>query len=71
MPSSASVRNQITIAGANSLPTLPVPRFWIANNAVSTSSDSGTIKLSSSGAIICSPSMAESTEMAGVITPSP
>ncbi|MNR37379.1 hypothetical protein D3C85_1553890 [compost metagenome] len=42
-PSAARVRNQISMMGANSLPTVAVPCFWMANSRVSTSTESGTI----------------------------
>ncbi|MNC75772.1 hypothetical protein D3C75_1273640 [compost metagenome] len=42
-PSTARVRNQISMMGANSLPTVAVPCFWMANSRVSTSTESGTM----------------------------
>ena len=42
-PSTASVINQISMMGANSLPTMAVPCFWMANSRVSTSTERVTI----------------------------
>ncbi|SVK51420.1 Uncharacterised protein [Acinetobacter baumannii] len=42
-PSTANTMNHNSITGANSLPTLPVPCFWITNSRVSTRIESGTI----------------------------
>ena len=42
-PSTARVMNQVSMMGANSLPTVAVPCFWMANSRVSTSTESGTI----------------------------
>ncbi|MNC30090.1 hypothetical protein D3C75_783640 [compost metagenome] len=42
-PRTANTINHSSITGANSLPTLPVPCFWIANSKVSTRIESGTI----------------------------
>ena len=70
-PSAARIRNQASIIGANSLPTSPVPCFCMANSNVSTIIASGTTHVSSCGATISSPSMADITEIAGVITTSP
>ncbi|MNT42606.1 hypothetical protein D3C72_1790330 [compost metagenome] len=42
-PSTARTINHSSITGAKSLPTLPVPCFWMANSSVSTRIDRGTI----------------------------
>ena len=70
-PNSASVVNQTSITGPNNLPTSPVPRDWIANRPMRIRQVIGTTKLLSAGLATASPSTAESTEIAGVITPSP
>jgi hypothetical protein len=70
-PISPSSRNQSTMIGPNSRPTTCVPCFWIKNRAISTISARGSTHFCSAGAMISMPSMAESTEMAGVMTASP
>ena len=63
--------NQTTMTGPNTRPTLPVPRYCMANSATITATLIGRTKSFSSGAETSRPSTADSTEMAGVITPSP
>ena len=70
-PSSASTANQVIVTGPNSRPTAAVPKRWAANSTVSTTSVTGTTQRCSAGAATSSPSTAESTLMAGVMTPSP
>ena len=70
-PSSASDANQAMVTGPNTRPTTCVPKRWVANSATSTSTVIGTIQACSCGATISRPSTAESTEIAGVMTPSP
>jgi hypothetical protein len=57
--------------GPNSAPTLAVPCFWIANSAMMMTTVIGTTNGCSSGVTISRPSTADSTEIAGVIMPSP
>ena len=70
-PIAASARNHSTITGPNTLPTFSVPKRWAMNTSSSTTTVIGTMKLCSPGAAISRPSTAPSTEIAGVITPSP
>ena len=63
--------NQTPITGPNSRPTAPVPKRWIMNSTVSTTSVIGTTRSLKSGETTSSPSTADSTEIAGVIMPSP
>jgi hypothetical protein len=70
-PSSASTANHTTITGPKNLPTLAVPWRCTMNSTVSTSNVMGTTQRCSPGAATSRPSTAESTEMAGVMTPSP
>ena len=70
-PRSAMVTNHATMTGPNSRPTLAVPRFWRANRSSSSTAAIGTTQGASPGAAISRPSTAASTEIAGVITPSP
>src|SRR3546814_9014423 len=70
-PSAASARNHMPVTGPNTLPTFSVPNRWLANSATSTSTVNGTIQLLNCGATTSRPSSADSTEIAGVITPSP
>ncbi len=62
--------NQTTITGPNSRPTLPVPRYCSANNPTRMTSVIGTTRFATPG-VSLSPSTAERTEIAGVMTPSP
>jgi hypothetical protein len=63
--------NQATITGPNSRPTAAVPQRWIPNSTVSTPSAIGTTRCARLGVATFRPSTAESTEIAGVIIPSP
>jgi len=71
MPIAASEMNQIEVIGPNSLPILAVPKRCTANTASSTTTVIGTMNACSPGAATSRPSTAPSTEIAGVITPSP
>ena len=71
MPSSASKRNQPSMTGPKMLPTKPVPRRWTRNSPMRIATVIGTTSGSNCGASSFSPSTALSTEIAGVITPSP
>ncbi|MCY1188031.1 hypothetical protein D9M73_290810 [compost metagenome] len=70
-PSAPRTRNQITMTGPNSLPMRAVPCFWMRNRPTSTISASGTTQCSIPSKAISRPSIAESTEIAGVIMLSP
>ena len=70
-PRTAIVVNQMPIAGPNSTPTLPVPNRWMQNSTVSTASEIGITSLDRLGDATFRPSTADSTEIAGVIIPSP
>ena len=70
-PRMASTPNHAHITGPNRLPTLAVPCFWIANSTTMITSVTGTMNGWSCGAMISRPSTAPSTEIAGVIMPSP
>ena len=70
-PRIASTANQISMIGPNSLPTVAVPRRWTRKRAISNTSDIGTTYGPKIGVATFSPSTALSTEIAGVITPSP
>ena len=65
------VTNHTHITGPNSRPTLAVPCRWIKKSAQMMTSVTGTMKGCSAGATTSRPSTAESTEIAGVIMPSP
>ncbi len=71
MPTAASARNQVSITGPNTLPTFSVPKRCAANRMASTTRAIGTTNRPSPGAATSRPSTAPSTEIAGVITPSP
>jgi hypothetical protein len=70
-PSKPITTNQLTMIGPNRRPILAVPRRCIMNSPIRIASVSGKMKSSNAGATSLRPSMAESTEMAGVMTPSP
>ncbi|MCY1221822.1 hypothetical protein D9M72_338910 [compost metagenome] len=57
--------------GPNSLPMVAVPWRWIRNSAARITSVIGITNCDSCGAAISSPSTADSTEIAGVMTASP
>ena len=65
------VTNQSSMTGPNISPTRAVPRFWTAKRRSSRPTATGTTQEASAGAATSSPSTAASTEIAGVMTPSP
>ncbi len=70
-PITVMAANQINMTGPNILPMLAVPRGCSANNATSTNTVAGSTYGSNAGIARWRPSSAESTEIAGVIAPSP
>ena len=70
-PSSPMTRNQTTMTGPNSRPIRCVPWCWMANRTTRIASVTGRMNDWKPGAASFSPSIAESTEIAGVMTPSP
>ena len=70
-PSATSTPNHTSVIGPKARPMPPVPKRCTANSPVSTSSVSGRMKGCRLGAATSRPSIADSTEMAGVMTPSP
>ena len=71
MPSRATVRNHTTVMGPKNLPMPAVPRFCTANRQKRMMMVSGITPFLNVGEMTSSPSTADSTEMAGVMTPSP
>ena len=72
IPSSVIEVNQIAITGPNITPIRAVPRFCSAKRAVSTTAAMRPDqRMSRPARRACTPSIALSTEIAGVITPSP
>ena len=63
--------NHRTITGPNSDPTAPVPSRWSRNRQTMIATVIGTTRSDSDGAATLTPSIADSTEMAGVIRLSP
>ena len=59
------------MTGPNTAPMPPVPRCWTANRPIRMTTVIGTTSGRDVGVATSSPSTAESTEMAGVMTPSP
>lgn len=70
-PKAAMHRNQTTMMGPKNLPMPAVPRFCTQNSSNKTSKVSGITQDLKPGDTTSRPSTAESTEMAGVMTPSP
>src|SRR5690242_11765 len=70
-PITPRLRNHSTMIGPNTAPTLAVPWRCIQNRPSSTATVSGTTQCDSAGAATSRPSTADSTEIDGVITPSP
>ena len=65
------VTNHTTMIGPNSRPTRSVPPRWMANRNSRIIRLIGTTQCDRCGATTLRPSTAPSTEIAGVITPSP
>ena len=70
-PNTPMTTNQATMTGPNSRPMLSVPRCWITNSPIRITSVTGTMNFSNPGATSFNPSIADSTDIAGVMTPSP
>ena len=70
-PTSPSARNQTAVTGPNTFDTPPVPNRCTLNTPMMSTTVIGTIHRLRSGATICSPSTADSTEIAGVMMASP
>ena len=70
-PASAMAMNQTTITGPNAPPTALVPNRCTANSTASTAIVIGTTTSLRLGETTSTPSTADSTEIAGVMTPSP
>ncbi len=70
-PATARIVNHTAITGPKRRPTTPVPKRWIANRTVMITSVISTTIDSRLGETTFSPSTADSTEIAGVIMPSP
>ena len=65
------VKNHTTMIGPKNLPMPAVPRFCSRNSKNSTTRVSGMTQDLKAGETTSSPSTAESTEIDGVMTPSP
>ena len=63
--------NQTSVTGPNTAPMPPVPRFCIANSTTKMTQVMGTTNGEKALVATSSPSTADSTEIAGVMTPSP
>ncbi len=70
-PAIAIDKNQTTMIGPNIAATLAVPRLCAANNPIRMMTVSGATNSPNAGLASFSPSTADSTEIAGVITESP
>ena len=71
MPSAARTANHPTITGPNIRPMNCVPCLCMTNSPIRITTVAGTTAGASDGASTFKPSMALSTEIAGVIAPSP
>ena len=67
----ATTRNQTNMIGPNRRPTVAVPSRCSMNSTTRIAEAIGTTRCSSDGAATSTPSTADSTEIAGVIMPSP
>ena len=70
-PMIASTTNQSAMIGPKTRPTLWVPRYCIANSTMITATLIGSTYSCNVGAVTSNPSTADSTEIAGVMIPSP
>ena len=70
-PVTAMNRNHTSITGPKMPPIRAVPRRWTRKRTPRMTQVTGTTSGSAALVTTLSPSTAESTEMAGVITPSP
>jgi len=70
-PKAARTPNQSSATGPKSAPMRAVPRLCARNSAVKTARAIGTVHAARAGVATSMPSMAERTEIAGVMTPSP
>ena len=71
IPSTARTANQSIMTGPNTRPTRSVPRRWKENSRTRTTMVIGITARWRTGAATSKPSTADSTEIAGVIMPSP
>ena len=71
MPQAPITTNQTAITGPNSRPTAPVPSRSNTNRPMRITAVTGSTMAPTDGAATCTPSIADSTEMAGVIMLSP
>ena len=71
MPRTASAANHSSITGPNSAPTRPVPSRWRLNSATRAAIVAGRMTGFKRVVATSRPSMALSTEIEGVIMPSP
>ena len=71
IPITAIATNQTSMMGPKKCPIAAVPLDWIANSASRIATAAGTTYGCKAGVAMLTPSSADSTEMAGVIAPSP
>ena len=71
IPSTAMTANHSSITGANALPIVEVPKRCTTNKATRITTASGITNGFSVEVTTLTPSRALSTEIAGVMTPSP
>ena len=71
MPQAAITENHTTITGPNSRPTAPLPSRCSTNSRTRTVAVRGSTRADTDGAATWTPSIADSTEIAGVIMLSP
>src|SRR5215471_17395609 len=68
-PSTPIAANQMAMTGPNRRPTAPVPRCWSRNKTTMIAAVIGTTRSDSDGAATLTPSIADSTALAGDTAP--
>ncbi len=71
IPRAAMTANHSSMMGPKAAPIFEDPNLWLANSTVRTRTAAGVTSAFIGGAAMFSPSRALSTEIDGVITPSP
>ena len=70
-PSRPIAANQTRMIGPNNHPIVPDPNRWSTNSPIRIATDSGTTRWARAGVATCTPWTEPSTEIAGVMIPSP
>jgi hypothetical protein len=70
-PRTARTTNHTAMTGPKAFPTASVPHRWTTNSTVRTTTETGSTSCLSEGLTTTRPSIADMTEIAGVMTLSP